>query len=296
MLKLEQSKLLIDQLHLKLKQGRSLGRKQADLTKIEELLPAKLQEIFKDIPQHGQALEHMNLLNKGYLPVCDLLACYKPELGQLLQQLVESYNLCFLEQFFAYYNEEKRHEQSMEQKNKFFLQQEEAIKRAKVELYAQQDMVRAVLMSKDQEISRLETRLNETISLCQKLQQQIEETKFSPPEDEAIRLQRRAKVMDSIVSSDEEEQVTLDKNDDKQKKAAGNGEEDFKSSLHVMRFEGALDDFAWLKTERHKHLSNINKIVRRLIVRGTSEVACQTDIPIFQTNDFIPPQDLANDR
>ena len=42
-----------------------------------------------------------------------------------------------------------------DQQESMLLKQEDAIKQAKIELYAQQDMVRAVLESKDREIEEL---------------------------------------------------------------------------------------------------------------------------------------------
>jgi hypothetical protein len=52
---------------------------------------------------------------------------------------------------------------------------------------------------------------------------------------------------------------------------------EFMSKLKTKNFEDALDDYAWMKTERHNNLSNINKIVKRLMKKGSTSVETQTD-------------------
>jgi uncharacterized membrane protein len=42
----------------------------------------------------------------SFLPVCDYLVCFKPEIGLLLQRMVESYNILILEQFEGFYKNE----------------------------------------------------------------------------------------------------------------------------------------------------------------------------------------------
>jgi hypothetical protein len=69
------------------------------------------------------------------MPVLDYLVCYKPELGILMQRLIESYNIIFLDQFQGYYSHENKKEKAVDNQEKLLQKQEEAINKAKVDLY-----------------------------------------------------------------------------------------------------------------------------------------------------------------
>ena len=59
------------------------------------------------MPHHKQILHEVTSLNKEFIPILDFCVCFKAELGQLLQKLVESYNLLILDQFDGYYKNDK---------------------------------------------------------------------------------------------------------------------------------------------------------------------------------------------
>lgn len=97
------------------------------------------------------------------------LATYKPELGFMLQRLVESYNMIFLGQFEAYYKNENAREKFLVRKEVALSQQDQAISHKKYDLYTQQDMVKSVIMSKDMQISELSERLEQSLKQQQSL-------------------------------------------------------------------------------------------------------------------------------
>ena len=63
------------------------------------------------------------------------LATYKPELGYMLQRLIESYNMIFISQFEAYYRNENAKEKYLAKKEVALSQQDKAIGHKRYDLY-----------------------------------------------------------------------------------------------------------------------------------------------------------------
>ena len=166
--KIESSKNAIDEIHTRLKKGRGLTNDVINLEAIQSHLPVRLQEQFLNMPVHSHMIDHIRSLNLSFLDILDFIACYKPELALCFQRLVESYNIVILNQFQGYYkNEGKKESIPVQTGNSTILKQEiSAFEKAKTTLYAQQDMVRTLLLSKDNEIYELQTRLNDSISFA----------------------------------------------------------------------------------------------------------------------------------
>jgi hypothetical protein len=77
--------------------------------------------------------------------------------------------------------------------------------------------------------------------------------------DEEISMNKRVTIAAQIASDDSYEDSDCPPGE-------------FMSKLKTKNYTDALDDYAWLKTERHNNLSNINKIVKRLIKKGCTSV------------------------
>lgn len=103
---LNHAKPIIEQIHSNLRHRRQIQSELLQLDKIQSHLPTKLQHLFLSMPHHKTILADLTTLNKEFLPVLDYLVCFKSELGQLLQRLVESYNMILLDQFEGYYKNE----------------------------------------------------------------------------------------------------------------------------------------------------------------------------------------------
>ncbi len=71
------------------------------------------------------------------MPLLNYLATYKPELGYLLQRLIESYNMIFIGQFDAYYQNDNAKELQLAKKEILLSQQEKAIGHKRYDLYTQ---------------------------------------------------------------------------------------------------------------------------------------------------------------
>ncbi len=56
------------------------------------------------------------MLNKAFTGVFEVVSCYRVELGQMLQRLVESYNSILLQQFEAFYRTENELERELYRK------------------------------------------------------------------------------------------------------------------------------------------------------------------------------------
>lgn len=67
------------------------------------------------MPHHKTVLAEVTSLNKEFMPILDFCVCFKPELGQIIQKLVESYNMIILDQFDGYYKNEKSKKIDLEQ-------------------------------------------------------------------------------------------------------------------------------------------------------------------------------------
>ena len=122
------------------------------------------------MPIHSEILPEICQLNSQFVPVLNYIQTYKPELGYLLQRLVESYNMIFIGQFDAYYKNENAKEKHLVKKEIALSQQEKAIGHKRYDLYTQQDMVKSVVISKDMQITELSERLEQTEKQLQQLQ------------------------------------------------------------------------------------------------------------------------------
>jgi hypothetical protein len=89
----------------------------------------------------------------------DSLVCYKSELAMAMQRVVESFNMLLLEQFESYYRNENKKENELNLREKRMNRQQEEIDLTKETLYAQQDMVKTVMLSKDNEVKELHAQL-----------------------------------------------------------------------------------------------------------------------------------------
>ena len=72
---------------------------KSDLLHLDRIylhLPDKTQELFHLMPIHSEILPEICQLNSQFVPVLNYITTYKPELGYLLQRLVESYNMIFI--------------------------------------------------------------------------------------------------------------------------------------------------------------------------------------------------------
>jgi hypothetical protein len=52
----------------------------------------------------------VNVVNQAFMAITELVSCYRVELGEMLQKLVESYNCIILQQFEAFYRNENQKE------------------------------------------------------------------------------------------------------------------------------------------------------------------------------------------
>ena len=80
---LEQSKLIIETVHTKLK-TKMLAMQGGDLINLQELenhLPHRLKQIFTGMPLHSSLLKDLKQLNQAFLPILDYTISFKPELG-----------------------------------------------------------------------------------------------------------------------------------------------------------------------------------------------------------------------
>lgn len=50
------------------------------------------------------------------LPVLDYMIAFKPELGLLLQRMVEAYNLLFIDQFSGYYKNDHHKQEALKKR------------------------------------------------------------------------------------------------------------------------------------------------------------------------------------
>jgi hypothetical protein len=76
--------------------------------------------------------------------------------------MVESYNILLLNNFQGYYEHERLTERQQHQISLSIDKRAQAVEKAKTELYAQQDMVKSVMLSKDREIAELRS----SLALC----------------------------------------------------------------------------------------------------------------------------------
>lgn len=92
---------------------------QNSLHQLQRLLPPKFQDIFME-QQSRESFGHMNLFNTMHqLNVCfsdvlDSVSAYRADLALMLQQMIESYNSIFLQQYEVFYDEKFQKEVHLE--------------------------------------------------------------------------------------------------------------------------------------------------------------------------------------
>jgi hypothetical protein len=111
------------------------------------------------MPGHAELLDDAHALNRSFMPMLDSLVCYKSELAMAMQRVVESFNMLLLEQFESYYRNENKKENELNLREKRMNRQQQEIDLTKETLYAQQDMVKTVMLSKDNEVKELHAQL-----------------------------------------------------------------------------------------------------------------------------------------
>ena len=65
--------------------------------------------------QHSyqEIFSETNVLNQAFMSITELVSCYRAELGQLFQKLIEGYNSIILQQFEAFYRNENEKERDL---------------------------------------------------------------------------------------------------------------------------------------------------------------------------------------
>ena len=81
--------------------------------------------------------------------------------------------MILLDQFDHFYRQRESKELSLRQYEQTLTQLRDAVQQSKTELYAQQDMVKAIFASKDQEIAQLNQQLQEMTALNGELEQEM---------------------------------------------------------------------------------------------------------------------------
>ena len=94
---LEQSKLVVESVHARLKQQWQLSTELVNLENIEEHLSYRLKSLFQTLPLHSRVNKDIKIINNAFLPVLNYIVSYKPELGLVLQRMIETYNILILD-------------------------------------------------------------------------------------------------------------------------------------------------------------------------------------------------------
>ena len=219
---------------------------QTDLVQLDALeyhLPDRLKAIFLNLPLHTGILKDLKLLNGGFLPILDYTIAFKPELGLALQRLVESYNLLMLDQFTAYYKVETHKMAEIKTKLKLLEEKEAVVQKLEKQFKNKAEMIKKVIISKDQEIETLRDQLQMNQKQVQDLEQFLVKVKADMREDERA-LARKARLMeqmeDGFEKSDEEDNPH------------------FFAEQHMKDrpIEYALDDYADAASHRQENLQN----------------------------------------
>ena len=69
------------------------------ITNLQSLMSPAIRNRFLEIPMHQQITEEINFVNQAGIEIFDQVSCYRVELGQTLQQLLECFSVIFLKQY-----------------------------------------------------------------------------------------------------------------------------------------------------------------------------------------------------
>jgi hypothetical protein len=96
----------------------------------------------------------MNGLNGCFTEVLDSVSAYRADLAIMLQQLIETYNSVFLQQYEVFYDEKLQKELQLDAQIEHCKQVEADFAKTKEELLKRQEFCAHYIQSKDDEIRR----------------------------------------------------------------------------------------------------------------------------------------------
>lgn len=82
--KLERCKKRIEEAHARLRARKNVRDELLHLKAVEQHIPKHLRPKFFDLPGHGSIAHELSALNSSFVPILNLLVCYKSELGLAL--------------------------------------------------------------------------------------------------------------------------------------------------------------------------------------------------------------------
>lgn len=106
----------IDEIHAKLMEKKRTSQDVCDFGAIQRSIHPKHREQFLKNKDHEMQLAAMNGLNLHFQEVTSIVSSYRVELGVCLQNLMESYNSIYVQQFETFYTTKLKKEQQYQEK------------------------------------------------------------------------------------------------------------------------------------------------------------------------------------